>query len=146
MEPHLSTFLDTLFERKDEFLREDRYRTIAEADSFFTKIVGVSFEGRQAILGGLKLGDILQLVREPENAYDPCAIAVHFGALRLGYIRREIACHLAAPLDAGRRYTVSITSITGGGTRTNGVNIFLERSDLSLQRTPWAVCWNRCRT
>jgi single-stranded-DNA-specific exonuclease len=122
-------FLTELYARSQEFLREDRYRNIADADEFFTKVVGVTFEGRQAIVGGLREGDVLELIREPENPYDPCAIAVRFGALGLGYLRRDIAQHLAPEIDAGRRYTVKIASLTGGGARSLGVNIVLRRVD-----------------
>jgi len=69
------------------------------------------------------------LIREPENAYDPAAIAVAFGALRLGYLRREIAQRLAPHLDAGRRYEVWVTARTGGGDRRLGVNIEVARLD-----------------
>lgn len=125
--PH--EFLDGLFARGQEFLRDDRYGGIAGADEFFTKIVGVSFEGRQAIVGGLRAGDELDLVREPQNPYDACAVAVRFGALALGYLRRDIVRHLAPHIDEGRRYRARVASLTGGGEKNLGVNIVVTRSD-----------------
>ena len=49
-------FLDALFAKKDTYLEGDRFSSIGDADDFFTKIVGVSFEGRQDRVGGLLSG------------------------------------------------------------------------------------------
>jgi single-stranded-DNA-specific exonuclease len=87
----------------------------------------VSFEGRQNLVAGLAPGDPLDLVREPENPHDPNALAVRYGRLHLGYLRREIAQRLAPVVDAGERYRVSVGSITGGGERHVGVNIRVRR-------------------
>jgi single-stranded-DNA-specific exonuclease len=122
-----SAFLSELFEKKDAFLVRDRFASIGESNDFYTKVVGVSFEGRQSVLGGLAPGDPLELVREADNAYDSNALAVRYGRLQLGYLRREIAQRLAPNVDAGDRYSVSIGSITGGGDRHIGVNIRVRR-------------------
>lgn len=122
-----AAFLSQLFEKKDAFLVRDRFASIGESNDFYTKVVGVSFEGRQNLLGGLAPGDPLELVREADNAYDPNALAVRYGRLQLGYLRREIAQRLAPNVDAGDRYNVSIGSITGGGERHIGVNIRVRR-------------------
>ena len=55
-----AAFLDELFAKKDAYLVRDRFATIGEADDFFTKIVGVSFEGRQNLVAGLAPGDALE--------------------------------------------------------------------------------------
>jgi single-stranded-DNA-specific exonuclease len=116
-------FLDTLYARKNEYLERDRFASIGEVDDFYTKIVGVSFEGRQDLVAGVRAGDALELERQPENEHDPNAIAVRFGTLHLGYLRREIARRLAPNIDGGDRYTASVGSVTGGGGRHVGVNI-----------------------
>jgi single-stranded-DNA-specific exonuclease len=120
-------FLDDLFAKRDSYLVRDRFASIGEANDFFTKVVGVSFEGRQDSVGGLGAGDELQLVREPENPFDPCAIAVRYGSLQIGFLRREIAKRLAPNIDAGDRYAARVASITGGGNRSTGVNIHVRR-------------------
>lgn len=120
-------FLDALYARKNEYLERDRFATIGEADDFYTKIVGVSFEGRQDLVAGVRAGDALELERQPENEHDPNAIAVRFGTLQLGYLRREIARRLAPNIDGGDRYSASVGSVTGGGTRHVGVNIRVQR-------------------
>ncbi|HKE35929.1 MAG TPA: HIRAN domain-containing protein, partial [Candidatus Baltobacteraceae bacterium] len=88
----------------------------------------MSFEGRQDVLAGLREGVELDLRREPSNEHDSNAIAVFYGNLQLGYIKRGIAAHIAPVIDAGERYRARVASLTGGGADKNrGVNIFVER-------------------
>ena len=44
---------------------------------FYTKIVGVTFDDRQKYIASVRLGDHLTAVKEPNNQYDPNAIAVY---------------------------------------------------------------------
>ncbi|MBV8245884.1 MAG: hypothetical protein JOZ38_08185, partial [Candidatus Eremiobacteraeota bacterium] len=44
-----NTFIAQLFADKAKFLEDDPFRTIGEAAEFYTKAVGVSFEGRQDV-------------------------------------------------------------------------------------------------
>ena len=66
-------------------------------------------------------------MRQPENAFDPNAVAVHFGRLQLGFVRAQIAARIAPNIDAGERYRAEVRHITGGGTRSVGVNIYVTR-------------------
>ncbi len=123
-----AAFIDELFAKRQEFLARDRFATIGEADDFYTKIVGVSFERRQDYVAGLSAGVVLELLRQPENEHDPNAIAVMYGKLQLGYLRREIARRLAPNLDGGDRYTAEVGSVTGGGPDKHiGINIRVRR-------------------
>ena len=131
-------FIEQLFARKHEFLQEDRFRTIGDAHEFYTKIVGVTFEGRQDVVAGLSEGQELALERQADNAFDPNAIAVRFGALQLGYLRKEIAKHLAPHIDEGMRYRARVGSLTGGGARSLGVNIFVQRETTRESSGPGA--------
>jgi single-stranded-DNA-specific exonuclease len=119
-------FVERAFAKSAEYLH-DPYARIADATTFHTKIAGVSFEGRQDTIGGLRVGAPLELVRQPDNPHDSNAIAVRYGTLHLGYLKRGIAAHLAAEIDAGAHYRARVASITGGGLRHYGVNIFVER-------------------
>ena len=88
----------------------------------------MTFEGRQDTIAGLRDGSQLELVREPANPYDPNAIAVRFGNLQLGYIRKEIAQASGALIDAGARYRARVSTLTGGPaagdpSRSRGVNL-----------------------
>lgn len=52
-------------------------------------------------LAELADGDEVTLVREPDNPYDPSAVAVHHDGLKLGYIPRGRAPEFAGPMDRG---------------------------------------------
>jgi single-stranded-DNA-specific exonuclease len=122
-----SAFLDDLYARREEFLDRDPYASIGDSFGFNTKIVGVTFEGRQDVIAGLQPGAELELVRQPQNAFDPNAVAVHFGRLQIGFVKKAIAARIAPNMDAGERYRAEIKHITGGGTRSVGVNIWVTR-------------------
>jgi single-stranded-DNA-specific exonuclease len=123
-----ASFVARAFAEREKYLDRDQYASIGGADAFHTKIVGVSFEDRQDVVAGLQVGYELDIVRDPENPKDPNAIAVRYGNLHLGFIRAAIAKHLAAPIDAGAGYRARVASLTGGGERHRGVNIFVWRS------------------
>jgi single-stranded-DNA-specific exonuclease len=129
-----AAFLDRLFAKGQAYLESDRYASIGDAYEFFTKAVGVTFEGRQDVVGGLVAGTAVELRREPDNPYDANAIAIFFGTLRIGFVRKEIARRLAPQFDAGERYRAEVASVTGGGTRSFGVNLFVRRERPSPER------------
>ena len=98
-----------------------------------TKIVGVTFDNRQALIRNLVEGDTLELAREPENPHDRNAVAVMKGKDHLGYIGREAAVELAREMDGGGSFHVIVSSIVGGGyepsglRRSYGANIRIKR-------------------
>jgi single-stranded-DNA-specific exonuclease len=128
----LSAFVDRAFAKAKEYA-DDRYATIGGASQFHTKLVGVSFEGRQDTIAGLRVGTELVLERQPANEFDANAIAVRYGALQLGFVRKQIAKHLAPLIDSGARYNARVESLTGGPSagsgqvRHRGVNIYMWR-------------------
>ena len=69
VESPATAFLDELYARRDEFLDRDPYASIGDSFGFNTKIVGVTFEGRQDLIAGLQPGQELELVRQP-RAFD----------------------------------------------------------------------------
>ncbi len=98
-----------------------------------TKIVGVTFNNRQALVRNLVGGERLELVREPRNPHDCNAVAVMDGNDHLGYIGRELARGLAREMDDGVLFEVFVSSVTGGGydssgnRRSYGANIRVKR-------------------
>lgn len=121
--------VEDLFEHADRIIAREEYSGIEDADSFHTKLAGVSFEGRQEVIVRLEPGTPLRLERQPDNQYDPNAIAVFDprGA-HVGFLNRRLASVLAAVLDAGIDYDVEVTDITGGlEGRSRGVNVLLRR-------------------
>lgn len=101
-----------------------------------SKIVGVTFEGRQDVLAVLKGDEMIRVRREADNKFDKLAVAVDvlFGEdwSPVGYIAKDKNAKLAAHLDAGGEVDISIASLTGGeigkdGEQKNrGMNIAIE--------------------
>jgi hypothetical protein len=56
------------------------------------------YEGPK-MLGQMKVGDMLELVREPENEYDSNAIALHYNKRKIGFIPAEENHLLSKLLD-----------------------------------------------
>lgn len=132
-EETIDEYVDRLFAEAPSFLRRDDFSGIGDRDAFRTKIVGISFEGRQDVAAGLVPGTPLDLVRQPENPKDANAIAVCLGALQIGFLRRQIAVHLAPLLDGGVRYRARVEHVTGGTQGKHyGVNIRVERETQAL--------------
>ena len=128
-----ASFVDRLFAQSRKFLERDDFAGIGDRDSFPTKVMGVSFEGRQDLVAGLLPGLELELKRQPDNPVDSNAIAVHYGALQIGFLRKQIAKHLAPLIDGGMRYRARIEHVTGGRDGKNyGVNIRVEREFRSI--------------
>ena len=95
---------------------------------FHLKVAGVTFEGRQAIVRNLNIGERLYFVPEPTNPYDPHAVNIlteHNQSV--GYIPREHNYQIFMNLMNGNgTYEVSVSSITGGGFNQNyGCNILV---------------------
>jgi len=103
-----------------------------EEYKFHTKIVGISFEGRQGYISSLQIGDTLEIKPEPNNVYDPNAIAIFVGDKQLGYLKKELAESLKKELEAGYNYTCVVSDITGATHQTQGVNIELTRHPKSI--------------
>ena len=126
--------VEDLFAHADEILAREEYAGITDAPSFHTKLAGVTFEGRQDVLADLSPGTVLRLERQPDNAFDPNAIALfHPAGQQVGFFNRRLATALAPVLDAGVAYDVEVTDVTGGeGGKSLGVNVLVVQRDASL--------------
>ena len=62
----------------------------------------------------LKVGTVLELVREDDNPFDPYAVAIYYGEYKLGFIPRGNNHDISKYLDMGLGdiYEVRITRIT----------------------------------
>ena len=102
--------------------------------AFYTKIRGVSWEGRQRLIsrlnmsGQLEVGTPLELVREPDNPFDGNAVAVRTAnGDMLGYLNKDINGGISEKMRRGVRYRVTVSSVTGGiGIGNYGINIKVE--------------------
>ncbi|MFN2449148.1 MAG: helicase-related protein [Candidatus Baltobacteraceae bacterium] len=130
--PSLSEFLTKAFASQTAYLARDDFAGIGERDVFVTKVMGVSFEGRQNMVAGLRPRHELELRRQPENPIDANAIALWYGAFQIGFLRKQIAKHLAPVMDAGVSYRALIEHVTGGRDGKNfGINIRVERTAIA---------------
>ena len=59
----------------------------------------------QAVVLELEPDATLDLVREPENPYDPNAIQVHSDEHFIGFVAKQVAEDLAPLMDAGESFT-----------------------------------------
>jgi single-stranded-DNA-specific exonuclease len=121
--------IEDLFARADEILAREEYAGIEEAESFHTKLAGVTFEGRQEVAARLVPGASLRAVRQPDNPHDSNAIALHDShGTQVGFFNRRLAGALAPVIDAGVEYDVEVADVTGGdGGRAFGVNVLVTR-------------------
>jgi hypothetical protein len=105
-----------------------------------TKIFGVTKNNedgssRQKIIATIEKGMDLELIREPDNSYDPNAIAVFvkgyslltgYKLAKIGYTSSELAGELSDLMDMGEKYSCKVTDVTGGKDGLNyGVNILI---------------------
>lgn len=66
-----------------------------------TKVVGVSYEGRQEVVARLQVGDRVWLEREADNPFDANAIKVcRSNGEQFGYLNRYLAANLVPWFDA----------------------------------------------
>jgi hypothetical protein len=73
-------------------------------------VVGIKFHRGHA--DGIASGESVQLVREPNNAYDPNAIRVNLQTGEtLGYLTKEVAAVFAKQLDAGGDVRAQVSKI-----------------------------------
>lgn len=122
-------FVEELFRNAVTYLTDDIYRDIAAREEFYTKVAGVTFEGRQAVVAGLTEGETLQLLREPDNRHDSNAVRVETASgSQAGYLNARLARHFAPLLDRGEQYVACVTQVTGGSDRNFGVNIIIRKA------------------
>lgn len=108
------------------------------SETFFSKLVGVTFEGRQDHISDLldliedqvapqPHGWPLEVVQEPYNPYDSNAINIKHRGSSLGHLNRELAANLTAQIRQGALVNVFLREISGNGLdRLFGVNILIE--------------------
>jgi single-stranded-DNA-specific exonuclease len=122
--------VEELFADAERILARGDYEGIADAESFHTKLAGVSFEGRQDVVARLEPGTVLRVARRPDNPYDANAIALlDPTGEQVGFFNRRLAAALAPEIDRGVSLDVTVTEITGEDAEKNhGVNVLVSRA------------------
>ena len=103
--------------------------SIAERrDDFYSKVAGVTFDGRQRYIPGLRAGQELEYRRDRYNPYDSNAVGLYDAhGNQIGFLSREVASQVAPKMDAGKRYRITVSQVTGGGSWSYGVNIHIQQ-------------------
>ena len=82
---------------------------------FVTPLRGANFRPQQAkdkVLA-LESGDLVDLIPEPDNPYDPNAIRVEYEEEHLGYVAKEVAVDLIEPFNSAAAYSAVVDYFTG---------------------------------
>ena len=106
-------------------------KTEEKEEKIFTKIAGVTFEGRQKNIDLLRPGFKGFLEREPENKFDSNAVKfmiyLNNKEIHLGYVSKMHAPDFAEAMDRGIEYEFQIEQITGTDVQNRGVNVSITR-------------------
>ena len=136
---------DNLTDAEDQYWAEhDRRLSMGwpgvaadDAIHYNSKLVGVTFEGRQEVIKVLNGSEMLRVRREADNKFDDNAVAVdvQFGEdwAPIGYIAKDKNKDIAAALDAGNEVFIGIASLTGGGEKSYGVNTEIEYTKVKAE-------------
>jgi len=73
---------------------------------------GLRYHEAKAVWDQMQIGDVLTLVREPENPYDARAVRVEWNGHKLGYIPRIENEAVARQMDRGNALQARITRLT----------------------------------
>jgi len=80
------------------------------------RVVGVTFEGRQAVVAQLKEGEPIILRREWDNPYDASAIRVErMDGAMIGYLSRGLAAQLRPQMDQRGGQVIGEVALVVGG-------------------------------
>lgn len=64
-------------------------------------LAGFQYYEGKALWEQMRIGDVLTLVREPDNSHDPLAVRVEWKGNKLGYVPRRENQAIARQLDHG---------------------------------------------
>ena len=74
-------------------------------------LAGFQYHDGAVAWNELKVGDVLQLSREPDNRHDPYAVRVEWHGRQLGYLPRAENRAVAAEMDRGGRVEARIARL-----------------------------------
>jgi HIRAN domain-containing protein len=74
-------------------------------------LAGFAYDEAAAVFPELRVGDRLQLAREPDNRFDANAVRVEWRGRKLGYVPRAQNAALAWAMDRGETLAARITRL-----------------------------------
>lgn len=77
-------------------------------------VAGFQYYAGGAQWEGLKVGDPLRFVREPDNPHDPNAVRIEWQGAKLGYVPRADQGEIARLLDKGKKVSGRIVNLHKG--------------------------------
>ena len=75
-----------------------------------SSIAGFQFYDGEKLWDQLSIGDILQLIQEPDNPYDENAVEIYWGKSKLGYLSRVENTAIAQMMNQEQEITAQISS------------------------------------
>lgn len=75
-------------------------------------LAGFQYYSGKRVWAELHEGDVLELVREPQNSYDPRAVRVEWHGIKLGYVPRRDNEDVARLMDRGARLEARISRLS----------------------------------
>ena len=79
-----------------------------------TPLAGFRYHQGERLWPRLRPGQRLDLIREPDNPFDPCAVRVEWRGRKLGYLPRAQNVAIARLLDRGEPLEVRIKALRLG--------------------------------
>lgn len=102
-----------------------------DSEKMFTKVIGLGTEKSKSDIEKLEEGDIVKLLREPNNIYDKDAIAVYnIYNEKIGYIARDDEKELAEFMNGETEHEASVTRKNDGNGLSYGANIQVTKVDI----------------
>ena len=74
-------------------------------------LAGFRYHEAPGLFPELRIGDRLELIREPDNPHDPNAVGVEWRGRRLGYVPRRENSALAWAMDRGEPVSARISTL-----------------------------------
>ncbi len=103
--PTISLLLAALF--AGDSLAEARMRLLVQS----SPLAGSQYYAMAETWPEMRVGDALQLIREPDNRHDRNAIRVEWRGRKLGYVPRAENRGVAAAMDAGQRVVARVARL-----------------------------------
>lgn len=75
-------------------------------------LAGFQYYSGKQVWAEMHEGDVLELVREPQNAHDPRAVRVEWHGIKLGYVPRRDNEAVARLMDRGTRLEARISRLS----------------------------------
>jgi hypothetical protein len=91
-------------------------------------LAGFRYHAAAEVWPDMRVGDPLELAREPENLHDPSAVSVSWRGRKLGYVPRRDNAALAWGLDRGERLQARISRLAEHPNRSRRLEfeVFIE--------------------